>query len=590
LCAHAAGIRVFVTGGIGGVHRGGESSLDISADLTELAKTPVAVICAGAKAILDIGRTLEFLETHGVPVVTYKSDFFPAFYTPTSDFKGIARLDSPQECADMIWAQSELGMVNGSVIAVPIPDKDVTIDKDVLDVAILAALAEAEQFGIRGKEITPFLLAKVKDITRGKSLDANIALIKNNAAVGSQIAVCLAKISNPQSLLNKAEVKTYVKVPSSSPKDTENKLKISRQNQSGKKILVIGATNLDITAKFNGKISGSGKSSSGSVRFSLGGVGRNIAEAAFRTLPPASKDRVRFISAIADDAAGRLILSQMSAKGLDSSELHVLPSLPSVSTAFYNSVLDCSGDIVAGVADMSIHSLVGRNDSCRIKNVLTEENPDYIVLDANIDVQVLKECIKYAHQNHIPCLFEPTSVPKASKIFQILDNNITPDILLSVVKYVTPNTLELHEMHAEAVRRGLISIPSANLSILAMALEISSLFSCVLVKLGVDGVLVVCDTKKFKISTDDPTKMYIHNKEQKHSLWLPSKKLNWDGSSIVSVTGAGDSMVGAFLVGIANDMDILKAVEGGLIAAKLSLTVEDAVNENLTWDLAFIQK
>ncbi|KAJ3050397.1 hypothetical protein HDU99_008673, partial [Rhizoclosmatium hyalinum] len=123
LIAHAAGINVFVTGGIGGVHRGGESSLDISADLTELSRTPIAVVCAGVKSILDIGRTLEFLETQGVPVVTYKSDSFPSFYTPTSPFAGIARMNSPQECAAMIKAQLDLGLENGSVIAVPIPQE-----------------------------------------------------------------------------------------------------------------------------------------------------------------------------------------------------------------------------------------------------------------------------------------------------------------------------------------------------------------------------------------------------------------------------------------------------------------------------------
>ncbi|EGF78711.1 hypothetical protein BATDEDRAFT_12990, partial [Batrachochytrium dendrobatidis JAM81] len=193
IAAHKAGIDVFVTGGIGGVHRGSESSMDISADLTELGRTPIAVISAGVKSILDIGRTLEYLETQGVTVVSYgDSDDFPAFYTRKSGFKSMANLTTPQECADMIYANLSLGLNSGLVIAVPIPEKDAYPHPDRLEKVIQDAIHEANQRGVRGKDITPFLLDKVKTLTGGMSLAANISLVKNNAAIGSDIARALS--------------------------------------------------------------------------------------------------------------------------------------------------------------------------------------------------------------------------------------------------------------------------------------------------------------------------------------------------------------------------------------------------------------
>ncbi|KAI8610232.1 indigoidine synthesis protein [Chytriomyces sp. MP71] len=173
LIANRVGIKVFVTGGIGGVHREGHISMDVSADLTELGRTPIAVVCAGIKSILDIPRTLEFLETQGVPVVSFGTKEFPAFYTPHSGVESIARMDSAEECASLIHAQDELGLQNGVVIGVPIPSADVEIDGAELEACIANALVKADKIGVKGKEVTPFLLSKVKDVTKGKSLNAS---------------------------------------------------------------------------------------------------------------------------------------------------------------------------------------------------------------------------------------------------------------------------------------------------------------------------------------------------------------------------------------------------------------------------------
>ena len=192
MIAHMAGIGIFATGGIGGVHRGAETTMDISADLEELGNTPVMVICAGAKSILDLGLTLEYLETKGVPVIGYGTNELPAFYTRHSGFGVDYRADSPAELAAMFTAQRELGLKGGMLVTNPIPE-EYSMDKAVIDAAIEQALKEAAEAGIKGKETTPFLLAKVVELTGGESLDSNIQLVLNNARLAAKTAVELAK-------------------------------------------------------------------------------------------------------------------------------------------------------------------------------------------------------------------------------------------------------------------------------------------------------------------------------------------------------------------------------------------------------------
>ncbi len=193
ILAALAGIRVFVTGGIGGVHRGAQETFDISADLEELARTNVAVVCAGAKSILDLKLTLEYLETRGVPVVGFGTDELPAFYTRKSGFQVDYRVDSEKDLAQAVKVKWEMGINGGLVIANPIPEQ-YQMDKAVIDRAIDEALADAAREGVKGKETTPYLLAKIKEITGGDSLDSNIQLVYNNAVVGTNLAVELAKL------------------------------------------------------------------------------------------------------------------------------------------------------------------------------------------------------------------------------------------------------------------------------------------------------------------------------------------------------------------------------------------------------------
>jgi pseudouridine-5'-phosphate glycosidase len=190
ICAALAGIEVFVTGGIGGVHRGAETSFDISADLQELARTNVAVVCAGVKSILDIGLTLEYLETHGVPVVSVGQPGFPAFFTRESGFNADFQLDTPEQQARFIRTKWQLGLTGGVVVSNPVPVES-AMQNDEIDGIIAQALREAGEQGVKGKAVTPFLLARIKDLTGGRSLATNIALVKHNALVGARLAVAL---------------------------------------------------------------------------------------------------------------------------------------------------------------------------------------------------------------------------------------------------------------------------------------------------------------------------------------------------------------------------------------------------------------
>jgi pseudouridine-5'-phosphate glycosidase len=193
MIANMAGISVFATGGIGGVHRGAETTMDISADLEELGQTPVMVVCAGAKAILDLGLTLEYLETKGVPVIGYGTEELPAFYTRSSGFKVDYRIDTPAELAHAFHAQREMGLKGGMLVTNPIPEQ-YSMDPAVINAAIDQAVAESVEQGIHGKETTPFLLARVKDLTGGDSLESNIQLVFNNAALAAKTAAELVKL------------------------------------------------------------------------------------------------------------------------------------------------------------------------------------------------------------------------------------------------------------------------------------------------------------------------------------------------------------------------------------------------------------
>uniref|UniRef100_A0A672NHI0 Pseudouridine-metabolizing bifunctional protein C1861.05-like n=1 Tax=Sinocyclocheilus grahami TaxID=75366 RepID=A0A672NHI0_SINGR len=383
ITAHKAGIPVFVTGGIGGVHRDGENSLDVSADLTELGRTPIAVVSAGVKSILDIGRTLEVLETQGVCVATYgDSKSFPAFFSQQSGFTSPYHVSSPQEAADLIVSTLSLGLQSGLLLAIPIPEEHAATGQQIED-AIQTAVSEASSKGVTGRDVTPFILQRVNELTKGKSLQANIALIQNNAKVGSQIACALSK----------------------------------HKEKSGGNIIYFVFV---LYFQF-------GQTNPGSVCQSFGGVGRNIADCLSRL-----GHKPLFISAIGKDSHSDAVLNYC--KHMDTS---AVARLQDQRTATYCAVITESGELNLGLGDMDIHQQIQEQYVSQFEDQLASAS--LVVLDGNIPVSTIDYVCHIAKKHAVPVWFEPTDADKACKPF--LSES------WKALSYTSPNLAELCTMN-----------------------------------------------------------------------------------------------------------------------------------------------
>ncbi|TRY56110.1 hypothetical protein DNTS_015242 [Danionella cerebrum] len=380
IAAHKAGIPVFVTGGIGGVHRDGENTLDVSADLTELGRTPIAVVSAGVKSILDIGRTLEFLETQGVCVATYgDSKSFPAFFSQKSGF------DSPFHVSTSTLS---LGLQSGLLFAVPIPEEHAATGQQIEE-AIQTAVAEASLKGVMGRDVTPFILQRVNELTKGKSLQANIALIHNNAKVGSWIACALAERSEKHGNSFRGVIKN----------------KKSKEQKMASRAVVIGGINVDFIAKGTAKELVFGQTNPGVVCQSFGGVGRNIADCLSRL-----GCKPLFISAIGKDSHSEAVLNYC--KHMDTS---AVARLQDQRTATYCAVITESGELSLGLGDMDIHQQIQEQYVSEFEDQLSSAS--LIICDGNIPVSTIDYICCVAKQHTVPVWFEPTDTDKACKPF-----------------------------------------------------------------------------------------------------------------------------------------------------------------------------
>jgi pseudouridine-5'-phosphate glycosidase/pseudouridine kinase len=337
IAAHAANIPIFCTGGIGGVHRDYTTSMDVSADLQELARTPVAVVSSGIKSILDIQRTLEYLETLGVCVYTLAESGtkeLPAFFTSHSGFDAPYNCRNEIEAARMIHANLSTGLNMGMLIGVPIPS-DHAANSDDIETAIQESLIEAKKLNIKGKKVTQFLLEKINKLTKGSSLASNIALIKNNARTSAKIAIELRKLQK-----NK-------------PQNTFNIMQ--NKNKSSQKISLIGGINLDSTYKLTDEKTIHLKGVTQPVLASscLGGVARNMAEALIKL---GAKDSILF-SSVARDVAGKYVTEESNSIGFDTSKWLVLDD-PTLATGSYNAIFDTRGELLFGCGDMRAHNLI----------------------------------------------------------------------------------------------------------------------------------------------------------------------------------------------------------------------------------------
>ncbi|KAJ2851524.1 hypothetical protein IWW36_001008 [Coemansia brasiliensis] len=507
LAAHMAGIQVFATGGIGGVHRGAESTMDISADLTELGRTPVAVVCAGAKSILDLPKTLEYLETLGVPVVAYgDSNDFPAFFIPKSGLKAPWSLNQPDQVAKLISSSMSLGLQNGLVIAVPIPSEHVNASSKI-EQAIEVALRELRDYGIYGKEATPFLLKRVAEITGGASLAANIELVKNNAQIASQIARSLA--------------------------DINSSCKIEKQTRTSRPLLVVGCVAMDIISQIQANGSSQlemGTSYPGTASTSIGGVGHNIACAAHLLGADTA-----LLATLGNDVYGKSIKADMQSLGMDTQFLQYPKG--NAHTAMCKMIYEPKGELLIAVADMQINSML---NSQHIDDTFDKLNPSVVGLDANIETQAIAAVLKAAKRFNSCVVFEPTSMPKSTKVLTalIMIKQEKPDTDVgNLVHILTPNVLELKKLAQLALELGLVSGKSEskaakysatlNRGIVESILTLHSLFPVIIVKLGKEGAAVISP------STENTVEIR-HIQPHKPRM-------------VKNTNGAGDSMVGALL-------------------------------------------
>ncbi|NXU56594.1 YOW5 protein, partial [Turnix velox] len=406
IAAHKAGIHVFVTGGIGGVHRGGENTLDVSADLTELGRTPVAVVSAGVKSILDIGRTLEYLETQGVCVAAFgESKEFPAFFSRQSGFQAPYHVRDEEEAAKLIASTLGLGLSSGVLIAVPCPEERAASGQ-VIEEAIQQALSEARSKGITGKELTPFMLQKINELTDGRSLDSNLALIQNNARVGSCIAVALSK-------LQKARRKGSL---------------CQREDKTTPQPVVIGGINVDFIAKAqNPVILVGGQTNTGRVRRSFGGVGRNLADCLSRL-----GHTPLFLSAVGKDEHSESILHYCHHM-----DMSAILQLEGKSTATYCAVITSTGELSVGLGDMDVHHQITEQYVSQFKKKLCQA--PLICIDGNVPLSTIQYICQLAREHQLAVCYEPTDESKASKPF-LSDS-------WKALTYISPNLQELRAIN-----------------------------------------------------------------------------------------------------------------------------------------------
>lgn len=546
VAAHKVGIPVLVTGGIGGVHRDGQNTLDISADLTELGRTPMAVVSAGVKSILDIGRTLEYLETNGVCVATFgETREFPAFFLPKSGFQSPYNVTDEEEAAKLIANAQVIGQDSGVLIAVPIPE-DHAASSLVIDNAIQQAVTEARDKGIRGKDVTPFILERIYEITEGLSLAINIALIKNNARVGSRIARVLAR----------------QKVPKYHP---SSQLFIEKAGAAAKPV-VIGGCNIDFIVKLDGsEMMLGGPTNSSNMRQSIGGVGRNLAECLSRLgMNPL------FISAVGADRSGDATLRYCC--HMDTSGVAMLREQR---TAMYCAVISRTGELNLGLGDMNIHLQITPQYISRFEEQI--RSASVICLDGNISAPTINYVCSFAKEHGIPVLFEPTDPCNARKPFET-------DGWKALV-YTTPNLMELQAMNRALGLPVTAELPRELDAVIDAALEMSrpllKHLQCVIVSLGREGVLL-CSTSEDGEICLQPRKDPQTSAGQLCAIHYPAIAVR--AEEVLNVSGAGDCLTAGIIAGLLSGQETNTCVRMGLLAASYSVRSQEAISTSISAD------
>ncbi|KAI0102217.1 Indigoidine synthase A like protein-domain-containing protein [Nemania sp. FL0031] len=594
--ARLAGIRVFGTGGLGGVHRGGHVSFDISADLTELGRTRMGVISSGSKGFLDIPRTLEYLETQGVLVSTFADGRtgdvdFPAFWARESGIKSPFVVQDEEHAAAILLAQERLNIETGILFANPIPE-EYAIPKDEMATVIEQAVRESDEQGIHGNANTPFILMRIRELTNQRSVPANKVLIRSNVERAAKVAKALSRlISERPSTLN---------TPVTSKAD----------------ILVAGSVAVDLSCDYTGVISLEDPipqlhtSNPSHISQSIGGVGRNVALAAHRVN---KHTKVQLCSMVGRDFAGSTVLASLESCGMDTSCIQRLShdEHPGSRTAQYVSVNDANKHLVLAMADMDIFT--NQSFSASWAATIKSSKPKWLVVDANWKDHDIRSWMQAGKQNEAKVAFEPVSKAKSARLFcaerGLESLGVYPH---ATVDLTTPNQYELAAMHAAAqdneyfgdsrwwsvidafgmrgARDRFVNITSAAMTdagIPQQAVQLLPFIPTIITKLGSEGALLTTILRK-----DDP-----HLYDAAHKPFILSRCINDHAdvggvymrmfppveqvTDVTSVNGIGDTFLGTLVAGLAQGGRIHNLINVAQKAAVLTLRSPESVSDKL---------
>ncbi|KAK0731741.1 Indigoidine synthase A like protein-domain-containing protein [Lasiosphaeris hirsuta] len=634
--ARLAGIRVFGTGGLGGVHRGGHDSMDISADLTELGRTRVAVISSGCKGFLDIPRTLEFLETQGCFVSTFADGRtgdvdFPAFWARDSGSKSPSVVMDEQQAAAIILAQEQLDIESGLLFANPIPE-EFGIPQEEMDAHITLAIREADEKGFSGAANTPYILNRLKELTMGRSVPANIALVQGNVARAAKVAVELSRRLEWISAAPETTTHAF-QVPASLPLrggvQEEPKIeKIEEQRTSTADILVAGSVALDLSCDYSGGVAiGGGKavspalhvSNPAAISQSVGGVGHNVALAAHLV---SDEGKAKLCSMVGDDIAGSTILSSLATAGLDISCIRQLGhEYPSTRTAQYVSVNDADKNLVLAMADMAIFT--AHSFPAYWNSAVAAARPKWLVVDGNWAAPDIRIWVRAGRRHHARVAFEPVSAAKAARLFATTvtspSSSSAAETVASLgvfprasVDLATPNQFELDAMYAAAREGGffedprwfdvidalgmvgardrfvrLTSAAMTDVGIPVQTVQLLPYIPAIITKLGANGALLT-----ELLSPEDPR--LRDPREARHILarcgtghptvggvymrLFPAMEHVGD---VASVNGVGDTFLGVMIAGLAQGGRVVDLVDVAQRAAVMTLRSREAVSPEL---------
>ncbi|KAF1831719.1 IdgA domain-containing protein [Decorospora gaudefroyi] len=638
LLAHLAGIKVFGTGGLGGVHRGAESSMDISADLTELGRTPVTVVSSGCKSFLDIPRTIEYLETEGVGVGTFadgrqRNVNFPAFWSRDSGVKSPMTIADEIEAAAIIHAQHTLKISSGLLFANPVPI-EYAIPKEEMDVIIEEALKQANAANISGKDNTPFVLAKIKELSNGKSIPANRALIESNVKRATIVARELAILEKKQEEAQGRASSYFTPMQSNPAATAQDRLSNATlspsepastvatafapvsDTSSNAHVIVSGALAVDFSCDYAPFTPSTGQSdplphtsNPAVITQTLGGVAHNIAKAVHLL-----GSSVRLHSAVGNDLSGRAALSQLQEEGMSIAGIETLPA-PS-RTAQYVAVNNSHKDLALAMADMSILETIPEATTQQLATSVfhnASARPKVFVADANWSSTALSTWLQAARHPNTITMFEPVSTAKAIRIFPPnASTTVYPNPLADII---TPNIYELTAFHDFAAQSSYfdtsdwfnvidaLGIPSSGLRVpLAItttpelvdkgipqqAIKLLPFFPTILTKLGPSGVLMM------KLLAAEAPELWADQERQYvlarnmsggsvgglYVRLFPVDKV-LEPEEVVSVNGIGDTFCGAVAHGLSKGARVQDVVGFAQRAAGLSLRSRESVSLEL---------